>query len=109
MPSAEVTLRTMVLGAQDATTGHYAVTFTESTIDMAIFPKGFNFNFGSLGLFCKYNYNGFTADPVVEGDQIKDAQNWYYNVVSVEPYYILDNFQFYMVNLEKAYRLTYEA
>jgi len=76
---------------------------------MPIFPKGFTFNFGSLGLFCKYAYNGFTADPLNEGDQIKDAQSVYFTVLSVEPYYILDDFQFYIVELEKAYHDTYEA
>jgi len=71
------------LGSQDATTGWYAKSFSESTISMVILRRGQSFSAGGVGFYAVYDYTGFTADTVAEGDEIKDADSVYFTVKTV--------------------------
>ena len=59
------------LGDQDATTGHYAVTYTTGTIEGAIIEPSTNGMISStLGYFSPYTNALMTMDVVEEGDKI---------------------------------------
>jgi len=99
--SANVTLGHLVLDEQHATTGHYIMSFDESIIRMAIFPRSAIKTYIPLGIFTRYSLIGFTGNFVNEGDYIIDSLSRKYVVVSVEPWLVLDQFYYYFCGLEK--------
>jgi len=99
--SFDVTRRALSLGDADSVTGWYAKTFTESTIEMIIRPKGSTFMLLGMGFYSRYAQTGYTQDPVVEGDEIKDVQNMYYEIKTIEEHYLGDNFFFRECELVK--------
>jgi len=99
--SFNVTRRALSLGDADTVTGWYAKTFTNSTVEMIIRPKGSTFMMLGMGFYARYAQTGYTQDPVVEGDEIKDAQNVYYEVKSIEEHFLGDNFFFRECELMK--------
>ena len=99
MVSANVTLRTLVLGNQDTQTGWYGKTFTTSTIPMLIFAKGtFNAKLG-IGGFSRYDFTGYTDAVLLKGDQSLDADGYYYDVRDVQPVMIGDTLVYNTVGL----------
>jgi hypothetical protein len=89
--STNVTLRTLTLGTQDATTGWYAKTFADSTIKMVIQKKGSQLIGTNMGVYAKHTLSGFTQGVVVEGDEIKDSYLNYYEVHSTEDIPLADS------------------
>ena len=100
--SSNVTLRTLSLGAQDTTTGWYAKTYADTTIQMPIVPKGTFYIAGNTGHYTRYTFTGFTNDAISEGDQIVDAATRYFEIRTVQPWSWLDSLEFY--ECELAYR-----
>jgi len=97
-----VTRRALSLGSQDSTTGWYAKTFSETTSEkMVILNKGFGLVGLPIGVYAKYVLSGFSTDPFDEGDEVKDAANNYYEIISVEPIYIGDSLYCYQYELHK--------
>jgi len=82
--SFEVTRRKLQLGTRDSVTGWYARNFTESTIEMIIVDRGATQIRLPAGAYVRLDAWGGTADPVVEGDQIRTEAGKYYEVKAVK-------------------------
>lgn len=101
MTSFDVTHRVLALGAQDPTTGHYAISFADETIKMVIEPKGASRVFAAFGYYAHYPISGFTADVIAVGDEIKDAWNNYYEIEDLKPFSVGNQFDHYECSLVK--------
>ena len=109
-----VTRRALSLGAQDAVTGWYAKTFTESTgyctkhevVDSCydkcpILPKGASLAQYGIGGYAKYTNTGIICAPLDEGDEIiKNGK--YYEVATVEDVDVGDGHMWYQCELHEA-------
>ena len=99
--SYAVTLYKLFLGDQQDPTGHYRPGYTIHSITCAIFPKGTALSFGSVGMYTKYDFTGFTAYDVTEGDVILDEFEQHYPIKSLTPWTVGNQFQFYELELEE--------
>jgi len=100
--SADVTLQSLVLGSQNATTGWHALTYTTtSTIEMPIYPKGTNFSIFPMGVYTRYDYTGYTLSSVSLYDKVTDAASRTYRVLSITDWWQGDKFAYNVVELEK--------
>jgi len=97
----DVTRRALTLGSQDSVTGWYARNFSESTIEMVILPRNAASLTVGMGLYPKYTLSGFTQDPVEVGDEIIDAAENYYEIKTVEEYYLCNSFLYRECELAK--------
>ena len=98
--SVNVTYYTLSLGAQDATTGIPAKTYSVGTsIEMLIFGKAAQQMLTGTGIYIKTDSIAFSKVSVSEGDRILDQNSNYYEVTSVLPQSIGDIIVFYQVNL----------
>lgn len=97
--SAEVTHRRLTLGAIDSTTGWYAKTWENRTIDMTILPRGQTGIVTPTGAYAKYAVTAFTEEPIQEDDEIKDDEGHYYEVKTVEGVWMLNEFLYYTCEL----------
>jgi hypothetical protein len=100
--SANVTLYTLSLVSADPVTGWYGREFSSGTIKMVIRPRGSSFMALGIGYYARYDVTGFTVSAVYEGDMIKDANNVYYLVKSVQEEWWLDTFSHYVCELVKS-------
>jgi hypothetical protein len=80
------TLRTLTLGAADATTGLYAVSYVSSSIYAQIFNPNKSTIKTPAGYYGKYGYAALTSAAVLEGDQLTDANSVTYEVQQVTSY-----------------------
>lgn len=95
-----VTHYTLSLGAQDATTGIPAKTYSAgASLDMIIIGKGAQQILTGTGIYVRTDAVAFTKTAVSQGEKIKDANNLYYIVESAVPNPIGDIVIFYTVNL----------
>jgi hypothetical protein len=103
MADASLTRREWIVGARDPTTGWLSHTYTETTIDGAIFHQGTQLPaaIAHAGLFCRYPHTGWIPDVIHEDDEIKDANGSYYRVKTVTERWWLDQFDGYECALEK--------
>mgnify|MGYP001259396115 CR=1 FL=1 len=101
MVSFNVTLRSLALGAADAYTGWHALSRSDSTIKMIVRPKGASITYQGVGFYAKYTNTGFTNVSVVEGDEIKDSVNRYFEIKSVDKEYFGDAFSHYVCELSE--------
>lgn len=99
--SFDVTRRALSLGSQDSVTGWYGKSFADSTIEVIIVPKGTVFTVLGMGYYARHTLSGYTQDAVVEGDEIKDGQNVYYEIKTSQDHYIGDTFIFRECELSK--------
>jgi hypothetical protein len=99
--SFDVTRRKLALGSANATTGWYVKSYTESTIEMIIFPRAAQKLAVDAGVYVRLDAVGLTADPVEEGDQIEDANSVIYEVKTVKPHYFGDSFMWRECDLEE--------
>jgi hypothetical protein len=76
-------------------------TYTTSTIKGSVQPFGSNLNSLPIGNYAKYAYTFFTPDVIAEGDLIIDANNDYYTVLHVTPYWDYNVFCHYVCELTK--------
>lgn len=88
----DITLRKLSLGARDSTTGHRAKEYTESTVQGVLIPRASNSQALKAGTFVRSDALLLLADGVVEGDEIKDAFNKYYEVKAVRGLSVGDSF-----------------
>lgn len=85
-PDPAVTLKTLSLGARNATTGRYAEYFAESTIDMWMLgPSGEHVQVSSGGHF-QLSVTGYTKTAVKKGDHIVDDFDDEWAIVGVLPW-----------------------
>lgn len=101
--NAHVTIRTLVLGARDATTGWYEKTFDIDSLERAyIIPRGLQQLLLPPGYYTKYDavafYGGYAE--MFEGDEIEDRNNNFYRVDSVKRHLLLDKQICYEAHLE---------
>lgn len=89
--SFNVTRRALTLGSRDGSTGWRAITFTPSTIEMIIQPRGSPFMHLLPGAFAREDAVGRTADTVEVGDQILDSFGTYYEVKAIKGWPIGDS------------------
>lgn len=89
----EVTRKTLSLGAADATTGCYAMSYSAGdTIHMPIFSKATARSLMGTGFHVKENYLGFASTSVdaaltlAKSDTITDKANLVYVVLAVKPH-----------------------
>ncbi len=100
--SADVTWRPVTLGDQDPITGWYALNYPSTyTIKMLLLHKGQSLQVGAFGQYAKYPYTGLTTNPCGEIDKIVDSAGQTYLIKAVEQIWRLNNFDGYMVNLER--------
>ena len=88
----DLTLHALTLGDQDATTGWYTPSYTASTVEGYMFPKGSSWDPMSPGVYVQYDVLLITADPVLAGDYIEDAAENLFKVMSSEETWIGDSF-----------------
>jgi len=89
-----VTRRKLVLGSADSTTGWYEPSYTESTIEMIVLPRGSQYLHLVPGVYVREDAVGLAADPVLVGDQIKTVGGVYYEVKTIKPWYFGDSFMY---------------
>jgi hypothetical protein len=94
MTSADVTRRTLSLGARDAYTGWCSKVFTETTVKALLRPKGASYG----GIYAKYSLTMFTKAPFYVDDEVVHAGK-YYHVDTVEEEWRADVFEFYQCGL----------
>lgn len=99
--SYTVTLYKLFLGDQDSVTGHFRQGYTIHSIEVAVFPSGGTFNFGSMGYHHVYGAVGFTEYDIDEGDVIFDSFSRHYMIKARKPWTTGDQFQFYELELEE--------
>lgn len=79
----DVTWRDLSLGDRDSETGWREKSYSESSIQMVIIPKGAADMMVRAGVYVRYDALGLTATAVSAGDEIKNADNVYYMVKTV--------------------------
>jgi len=84
--STNITRRALSLGDQDAVTGWYAKEWTETTIQMLILSRASTSLALAAGTYVRGEYTGLSVDPVVEGDEVKDSNNDYFEVKTTKPH-----------------------
>lgn len=99
--SADVTRRTLSLGARSATTGWRAKSYAESTIEMVIFERGSTPTALPPGTYVRTDALGLCAAGVVEGDEIQDAAGRYWEVHAVRDHTRLDDFLYREADLTR--------
>jgi hypothetical protein len=81
------TLQTLTLGATaDSITGHYPVTYTDSTIYGNLSFKGQSAVSTSAGYYNRYEYVFVTASTILEGDRVEDVDGTVYEIKQVTQY-----------------------
>lgn len=100
----DVTWRDLSLGDRDSETGWRKKTFSESSIQMVIIPKGATDMMVVAGVYVRYNALGLTASVVSVGDEVKNADNVYYEVKTMSRWKIgstgkVDHYQCDLVEL----------
>ena len=83
-----------MLGARDATTGWYAKSFAESTINMVLVPQGANNLSLRTGVYARLDAAGLTQDVVLLGDEIETVAGTFYEVKTIRENWIGDSFEF---------------
>jgi hypothetical protein len=101
MASFDVTKRALALGSRDAWSGWHAKSWTESTIEMIIVPKGATRMALLAGVYPQLDAVGLTDDSVAVGDQIKDSTSTYYTIEAIKPHYWGDSLSHYECDLTK--------
>ena len=87
LKTVDATLKVLTLGAQDAVTGLYALSYSAgSTITMNLAPKGQSMIQTALGYHSKYEMSGVTSAIVCEGDRVEDASGVTYEIKQVAYY-----------------------
>lgn len=91
----------IALGAQDDTTGLYAVSYAApATIEMILVPKAEQRLLSGSGIYVSYSCIGLTGSVVTVGSEIKDASNNYYQIMNVQPQTVGDLIIYYTVQLQ---------
>ena len=99
MTSLNVTLHRLTLGDQREDTGHYLVSYSDSTIKMFIQPRGVMQLKTSVGDFARVDSVGITDVAVQDGDRITDSSGRTYTVLTSAPAEIGDKLVYYEVGL----------
>jgi len=94
MGSANVTLRSLSLGARDSITGWRERSYTESTIKAVGTPRGGRFDIYGVGVYAREDRMFTAAAPANEGDQIKEGTR-YFKIVTKEQFTLLDSHLYY--------------
>lgn len=93
--STDVTRRRLSLGdnaSRDSVTGWRPKSWLETTIEMIIDSTASGSIATVVGTYIRTGALGLSADPVVVGDEVKDASGTYYEVKSLRPRKIGDSF-----------------
>lgn len=90
--SCDVTRRQLVLSTRDTITGWRAKTWTETTIEGALMPKGSQRVYTNIGSYVRTDEVFMTQDGLLEGDEVLTKTGQYYEVHAPREYYIGDSF-----------------
>jgi len=102
MPSANLTRRALSLGGvRDVVSGLPPKVWTESTISGSIQNTGNSRLSMALGVYAKYPHTAFIPDVIRIGDELIDAQGYYYVVNAAEQLWRLNEFICYVCNCQK--------
>jgi hypothetical protein len=101
MASFNVTRRALSLGSRDSWSGWHAVSWSTSTIEMIIRPKGASHIPTLGGHYPKLDAVGYTDDAVSVGDQIYDAFSHYYTIEELEEELWGGSLEYYVCHLSK--------
>lgn len=99
--SVDQTRYAIAFGSRDSTNGWRAVTHSTSTIEMLIVPRAVATTVLGAGVYARHDLTGWTLTAVVEGDMVKDADNNYYEVLSVKKVQVGNMLFFYECGLAK--------
>jgi len=97
--SLDVTWRALSLGERDSVTGWREKNWAESTIEMIIIPRAATSLAASSGVYVRLDAIGLTLSAVSVSDEIKDADNDYYEVKTVKKHKIGDQLFHYECSL----------
>jgi len=98
--SLDITLYTLTLGAQDATTGWYAREYDRSTIKGVFSDPTTSSTLYGVGTYSINTAVLFSKVRLLEGDIVKDAFGYHYTVMTMQLYPIGDTRVFYRYNLD---------
>jgi len=100
--SLNVTKRALILGARNDVTNWCAKGFSESTIKMAIIPRGATRLALACGAYVRLDAVGFTDTVLQEDDEVETAGGVYYEVKAVREHGLTpDIIEFYECDLTK--------
>jgi len=99
--SCDVTLKTLSLGAADATTGQYSQYYADSTIKMIMEGANGQFSVLGAGTHNQLSAKGHTNSAVHDGDVIEDDAGFDWKILSAVPIYTGDILLFYNVALSR--------
>ena len=95
-----VTHKTLSLGAENATTGVPAVSYSAGdTITLMLFSKAAQQILRDTGIYVKSDAIGLTTTAISEGDRILDQNSNTYTVVAVKPNPVGDIMVYYEAEL----------
>ncbi len=94
-----MTLRTLSLGAADATTGWYLPTYTPSTINAFIVFRGLQRFLLSPGYFTNHEATALSRTKMTDGDELEDKNNNFFKVLRTRKHTALDQTFFYQADL----------
>lgn len=78
-----VTLKTLSLGSQNATTGWYVETYTDSTVKMIIVTRASQQTALRLGTYVRTDALAITDEDLKEGDRVESEEGTLYMVTAV--------------------------
>lgn len=99
--SALVTLKTLVLGDLDTSSGWYAKTYVDSTIEAAVIPKSAQQILLGTGLYVKSSALGLSVDPVRDDDVIGNSNGDGFVVTNRQAMWYFDTFMYYFYDLQR--------
>lgn len=92
MVSFNVTRRAPTLGSRDSWNGWRTISWSETTKEMIIIPRGATQLAMVAGVYPRLDAVGITADAFEEGDQVKDSVNDYWDIETIREVYWGDSF-----------------
>jgi len=99
--SMNVTRQALGLGVQDSVTGWFQKLYSPSTIEMLILPKSAQSQALNLGYWVNMDALGFAIDPVNIYDLIVDSISRNWEIKTVQPHFVGDDFYFFVCDLKE--------
>ena len=96
-----VTLYKLFLGDQKDPSGHFQQGFTIHSITERHFTAGTYISVGGMARYTQYDWTGFTAYNVEEGDVILDSFGRHLAIKAVKPWTNGDIFEYNELQLEE--------
>lgn len=98
--SFDATRRALTLGSRDATTGHRAITWTETTVTIIVNPATLGaWRMTPAGILSTFGAESYCLDPIETGDQIL-VEELYFEVKDVQKPMVGDSYLPFKITVE---------